>query len=60
MVAQRTNQYLSTAQELSRFPLLRTIAVDFLRCNLFIKDPIPAAQWFNIQDASISYNGDRW
>jgi len=35
-----------------------SIAVDFLRCNLFIKDPIPAAQWFNIQDASISYNSD--
>ena len=34
------------------------IAVDFLRCNLFIKDPIPAAQWYNIQDASISYNAD--
>ena len=34
------------------------IAVDFLRCNLFIKDPIPAAQWFNNQDASISYNAD--
>jgi len=35
-----------------------SIAIDFLRCNLFIKDPVPASQWFNIQDASISYNGD--
>jgi hypothetical protein len=34
-----------------------SIAINFLRCNIFIKDPVPAAQWFNIQDASISYNG---
>jgi len=34
------------------------IAIDLLRCNLFIKDPVPATQWYNISEASLSYNAD--
>ena len=32
-----------------------TIAT-FLRCNIHIEDPTPATQWFNISEASLTYN----
>jgi len=34
------------------------ITADFLRCNLHIENPIPATQWYNISEASLTYNAD--
>jgi len=34
------------------------ITTDFLRCNLHIENPIPAGAWYNISEASLSYNTD--